>query len=61
MPLLRQGPVADGHGHVPFVAKRVHHLHALPHGDLVEAVVLLEERHTDGIPLLQLRPTLLSN
>ena len=44
MPLLRKGPITDGHGHIPFVAKRIYHLHALPHGDLVEAVVLLEER-----------------
>lgn len=43
MPLLRKGAIADGHGHVAFVAERVHHLHALPYRDLVEAVVFLEK------------------
>lgn len=54
MPLLRKGPIADGHGHVPLVAKRIYHLHALPHGDLVEAVVFLGERKTGGIYLLKI-------
>lgn len=44
MPLLRKGPITDGHRHVAFVAKRIYHFHALPHRDLVEAVVFLEER-----------------
>lgn len=44
MPLLRKGPITDGHRHIPFVAKWIYHLHALPHGDLVEAVVFLEEK-----------------
>ena len=46
MPLLRKGPVTDGHGHVPFVAQWIYHLHALPHGDLVEAVGFLEQRES---------------
>lgn len=43
VPLLRKGPVADGHGHVALVAQGIHHLQALPHRDLVQAVVLLEQ------------------
>lgn len=46
MPLLRKGPITDGHGHVPFVAEGIYDPHALPHGDLVEAVVYLGERQT---------------
>lgn len=53
MPLLRKGPITDGHGHVPFVAEGIYDPHALPHGDLVEAVVYLGERKTDRIPLLK--------
>lgn len=44
MPLLRKGPITDGHGHIPFVAEWIYHLHALPHGDLVETVVFLENK-----------------
>lgn len=53
VPLLRKGPVADGHGHVALVAQGIHHLQALPHRDLVQPVVFLEQTETDGIYLLK--------
>lgn len=40
MPLLRKGAITNSHGHVSFMAKRINNLHALPHRDLVESIVL---------------------
>lgn len=42
VPLLREGAITNGHGHISFETKWVDNLHALPHRHLIQPIVLLQ-------------------